>query len=273
MLVHNIREAGLTPMSVADVMKGRIKAIESNDPAQMNLWLYNYILTTDGIGSYRGKLKVLHGFFNSIQPDRSKVHSCEYPSARQYKSFDGQEYPIDVEKAEFIFGEPKTVDTIVKLGAGFNNKEEAMNAPILLDLARDKHLLSDYFDAMHPEAEKLAKAWAKKYKEKAGEVKLLGLNLIDLMCAVEEERRRNNFGPVASPVGLGTIDNVHRTSEIYVESNLYSSHSVAAIAEDVPPQENLDKKVLEAARNAQPFELNGNLFVPVTLRDNLHSSD
>ena len=65
MLVHNIREAGLTPMSVADVMKGRIKAIESNDPAQMNLWLYNYILTTDGIGSYRGKLKVLHGFFNS----------------------------------------------------------------------------------------------------------------------------------------------------------------------------------------------------------------
>src|SRR3989344_8200505 len=52
-------QEGLTPLTIKDVMKYRLQAIQSKDKDEMNFWLNQYFDTVDGLAYHKGQLIVV----------------------------------------------------------------------------------------------------------------------------------------------------------------------------------------------------------------------
>src|SRR3989344_7747914 len=136
-------QEGLTPLTVKDVMKYRLQAIQSKDKDEMDFWLNQYFDTVDGLAYHKGQLIVVPNsqeLFN-INQDSKLSNGSLILNDEQYKQL-SKKYEV-IKRSK------------VKTGNSLS-KKEAKQHPIWLKLAQeDKSLLNEYVDAIFAKAKEV----------------------------------------------------------------------------------------------------------------------
>ena len=136
-------QEGLTPLTVKDVMKYRLQAIQRKDKDEMNFWLNQYFDTVDGLAYHKGQLIVVPNSQEllNINEDSKLNNGSLKLNDEQYKELSKKH---EVIKRNKITSEKSLT------------KQEAKLHPIWLKLAQeDKSLLNEYTDAIFAKAKEV----------------------------------------------------------------------------------------------------------------------
>jgi len=236
-------------------MRARLEAIESKDPLKSVL-IDNTFITTDGIASCNGRLKVIYNAFESIQPNRENIKQLVHPTEERFNSSEGA----------VIEGINLNLDSDNKnLLQKHITEDQIKFNPIWRALARgDEYLLSQYAKAITYETqEKHKDNYMVKSKK---DLDVMSIHLIDLACEIDSEKEAESY---MASVYINGIDNpywsscLHTLGSIHMESlHIGLLYHIGAIAKH-KDQKTLEQKASEASKNKAAFEHNGTLFLPV----------
>jgi len=139
-LMPQIKDAGLKPMNLADVMKKQLEAINKNDRKEIYFWLYKFFSTADGViypAEQFDLIKVVLdvAMLKNIN-ERTRLSSgAVILPPQEYDRLDGKE-----------FWNPRFSEKLTR--------QEAKNDPIWQYVSRDKPFLDEYVDAIFKEMER-----------------------------------------------------------------------------------------------------------------------
>ena len=136
-------QEGLTPLTVKDVMKYRLQAIQSKDKDEMNFWLNQYFDTVDGLAYHKGQLIVV-------------PNSQELFNINQDSKFSNGSLILDDEQYKEISKKHEVIERNKIVSGKALTKEQVKLHPIWLKLAQeDKSLLNEYTDAIFAKAKEV----------------------------------------------------------------------------------------------------------------------
>ena len=139
-LMPKLREAGLVPMTVADLMRARLESVKSRGPNQKGVRLDCYLHTPDGIATWdKDEIKIVLDApaLKDIESYADLSTGNLILTREDYKALDGEEFSRkDLKKA------------------GINTRlseSKVKSHPIWQALARDDYLLEEYVNAIFAE--------------------------------------------------------------------------------------------------------------------------